>query len=764
MIKHRVLKLFSFLLILITQFQNCDYDLNFWTIEFEYDQYPAIPFEFANLSIEATISPDQNLIKGVAGYTMKMKSPVKDELVLHAAALEIDGVVLNNEEIGYLVKGDSLIIPLEDTLEAEQEVELDITWQAQSVYGTHTDRFRTMWAGLNPLALRHWLPVYDHPSVETAIEAEFIIPANLSLFFNGNQLTDELLSAEQKKVVWKSSTPIPVTGISFALGDFVLQEAMAGTKKVRVYGKKEIANEEEISGLLAEAIQIKRLVENELSYEFPYESLNILVLEDSYWNEIQAGAGIIYLYKNLGSLSAQLKRGIYSQWFGQYQRIRDFEYGMLYQELLKTALHYSIYDEAALLSVNEDDPHYGLFIWNELQNGFKKQDSFFRQTVTRSLEPLIKSGKGLTNDTFYTDFWYSQSGLNWKEMEVWKSTDFDSKPDSISSLYSISAEYDEVNSKLVFDFEHISGDSSLLSGLNAVIHTLEDSSSQEISFTGQQDRVQIDVPMTVEYVSLNSGATSIGQVQLSRFPLFFLLNQLRSDNIADRETAARLLHFHTDNPDLQLALRDALESEIEPRVKAQLLETFGVFTNGASGTEQVFLQELNNESEAIQVAVMNSLSAYQGNEMVKSSVRNKTIRTENNVVFDEALKSYKALGSDEELISLASTLLRADSTGEKSLTVLKMSAQQDSAFKSLELLEQLSGIEFPPKTRLQSISLLLDHLDRVENKLPLFELWLIDADPRIRFMAINGIDLLPEETSERLQEFADRNEADFRFQ
>ena len=764
MIKYRVLKLFSFLLIFITQFQNCDFNLNFWMIEFEYDQYPSIPFEFEKLNLEVTLEPDQNLVKGVAGYTMKIKAPVQDQLVLHAAALEIDGVTLNNVEIEFLIKGDSLIIPLEDSLEAEQEVQLAITWQAQSIFGTHKDRFGTIWAGLNPLILRHWLPVYDHPNVETVVEAEFIIPADLTLIFNGNKLADELLSTEQKRVRWESSTPVPVTGLSFALGNFVQQEAMAGTKKIRVYVAEEIINQEEISTLLTEAIQTKRSVENALSFEFPYESLNIIVLEDSYWDEIQSGAGIIYLYKNLGSLSAQLKRGIYSQWFGQYQRIRDFEYGMLYQELLKTALHYSIYDEPAFLLIDEEDPHISSFIWNELQNGFKKQDPFFRKTITGSLEPLIKSNKGLMNDTFYTDFWYTQTGLNWQEMNIWESPDPDIDSDPASPEYSLSAEYDEVDSKIVFVFEHISGDSSTLSGLNAVIYTMEDSTTQEISFTGQNDRVQIDVPMAVEYVALNSGVTAIDQIQVDRFPLFFLLNQLRSNNIKDRETAARLLYFHTDNPDLQLALRDALESETNPVVKARLLETFGLFTKGASGTEQVFLQELNNESVAIQVAVIKSLSAYQANEMVLGSIRNKTLRTENRLVFDEALKSYKKISSEQELVSLASTLLRADSTGLKAFEVLKMSVDSDSTYRSLELLQQLSRTEFPAKTRFQSVSLLLDHIDKIENRASLFEAWLTDFDPRIRFAAIEKIDSLPEEDSEQLQELVDQNEADFRFQ
>ncbi len=764
MIKHLALKLFSFLLIFITQFQNCDFNLNFGMTEFEYDQYPSIPFEFEKLSLEATLEPDQNLIKGVAGYTMKIKAPVQDQLVLHTAALEIDGVTLNNAEIGFLIKADSLIIPLEDSLEAEQEVQLAITWQAQSIFGTHKDRFGTMWAGLNPLALRHWLPVYDHPSVETVVEAEFIIPADLSITFNGNKLADELLSTEQKRVRWETSTPVPVTGLSFVLGNFVHQEAMAGTKKIRVYGAEEIINQEEISALLAEAIQTKRSVENALSFEFPYESLNIIVLEDSYWDEIQSGAGIIYLYKNLGNLSAQLKRGIYGQWFGQYQRIRDFEYGMLYQELLKTALHYSVYDESALLVIDEEDPHISSFIWNELQNGFKNQDPFFRKTITGSLEPLIKSNKGLMNDTFYTDFWYAQTGLNWKEMDIWGSQDPDVDPDPASPEYSLSADYDEVDSKVVFAFEHINGDSSTLSGLNAVIYTMEDSTTQRISFTGQNDRVQIDVPMNVEYVALNSGVTAIDQIQVERFPLFFLLNQLRSNNIKDRETAARLLQFHTDNPDLQLALRDALESETNAIVKARLLETFGLFTKGASGTEQVFLQELNNESEAIQIGVIKSLSAYQGNEMVQGSIRNKAIRTENRLVFDEALKSYKKISSDQELVSLASTLLQADPTGVKTFEALKMSVDLDSTYRSFELLQQLSGSEFPPKTRFQSISLLLDHINKIENRTSLFEAWLMDFDPRIRFTAMSGIDLLSKEDSEQLLELVDQNKADFRFE
>ncbi|MDZ7680714.1 MAG: hypothetical protein U5J63_03120 [Fodinibius sp.] len=73
-------------------------------------------------------------------------------------------------------------------------------------------------------------------------------------------------------------------------------------------------------------------------------------------------------------------------------------------------------------------------------------------------------------------------------------------------------------------------------------------------------------------------------------PAPFLIHEFRNGTtVKQRAAAARKLGHHADNPDLQLAIKDFMSNETEPKVSAALLRSFADITNGATGTEQTFL-------------------------------------------------------------------------------------------------------------------------------------------------------------------------------
>lgn len=170
--------------------------------------------------------------------------------------------------------------------------------------------------------------------------------------------------------------------------------------------------------------------------------------------------------------------------------------------------------------------------------------------------------------------------------------------------------------------------------------TFDDSTTSEVTFTGERDSVKIAVPATVEYVRFGSGSTDIEEIRLGRFPVMFLLAQLRSSNVEDRRIAASLLSYHTDNPDLQLALKDALNAETDVQTKANLLSTLGAFTAGATGTEIQFMQEVNSDYIEIQIAALEALSNYKEDENVPGVIQQKMERTSSDEVFIVAKRSF----------------------------------------------------------------------------------------------------------------------------
>jgi hypothetical protein len=731
----------SLVILLITGAQDCTVEV--W----DYEQNPKLTYDFNHLDLDMTIDPVNETVKGVAIYSISAKIPAQTEVILHAAALEIDAVTFDGNEKEFLVSGDSLIIDLADTLSMTNESELAITWQGRSIYGTHKDRFGTMWSSLNPKTQRHWLPVFDHPRVAFSVDADITIPANLDVVFNGNLVSDQVTSADTKTVSWKVDTAIPATGLNFAVGKFESSEAQSGINKVRVFGETGVVTAEEIQEILSEAIRSKRVLENELSFEYPWEALNVVVLEDNFWDEKADAAGVIYLAKNRGALTTQLQRGLVAQWFGQYQRTENVTSQYEVFELIrKSAFNISGFESK---EIGNSDSLFSLSIWNELSKCCEIEDPFLKNNIEQSLAGLIRQESGAVSGSFYKDYWYEQTGIPFHliDFEAYKESEI---PDNQKPVYGLDLEFDEINSTVNTYFTSLSGIGEDLQSLDMTVLTFDDSTTSEVTFTGERDSVKIAVPATVEYVRFGSGSTDIEEIRLGRFPVMFLLAQLRSSNVEDRRIAASLLSYHTDNPDLQLALKDALNAETDVQTKANLLSTLGAFTAGATGTEIQFMQEVNSDHEAIQIATLKALANYREDENVPGVIQQKMERTSSDEVFIVAKRSFLEVADLPRKISATRRMIRIDTAGSRSLSLLKEIISTDTTTQSQQIAEELISFEFPYSTRIGALNLLLEHVqdgDYWGNKIVELS---SDFDPRIRLKVLEGLEFLSETDAENI--------------
>lgn len=731
----------SLVIVLITGAQDCTVEM--W----DYETNPKLPYSFNHLDLDMTIDPVNETVKGVATYSVSAKIPAQTEVILHAAALEIDAVTFDGNEKEFLVSGDSLIISLADTLSMTNESELAITWQGRSIYGTHKDRFGTLWTSLNPKTQRHWLPVYDHPRVAFSVDADITIPANLDVVFNGNMINDQVTSADTKTVSWKADTAIPVTGLNFAVGKFESAEAQSGINKVRVFGETGVVSGDEVQEILSEAIQSKRVLENELSFEYPWEALNVVILEDIFWDEKADAAGVVYLAKNKGALTTQLQRGLVAQWFGQYQRTENVTSQYEVFELIrKSAFNIAGFESK---EIGNSDSLFSITTWNALSICCGIENPFLQNTIEQSLDDLIKTESGVVSGSFYKDYWYEETGIPFHEIEFKESSSLQSE-ESKSFLYGIDLEYDEINSKAVIHFENISTDGEDLQSLNMTAIAFDDSTTSEITFTGERDSAIVSIPATIEFIRLNSGSTDIEEIRLGRFPVMFLLAQLRSSNVEDRRLAAGLLSYHTDNPDLQLALKDALNAETDIQTKANLLSTLGAFTAGATGTEIQFMQEVNSDYEEIQIAALEALSNYKEDENVPGVIQQKMERTSSEEVFVVAKESFLKVADLSRKLSATSRLIRIDTTGARSLSLLMEIFSTDTTNQSQQIAEELISFDFPYTTRIGALDLLLEHVEDGDYWGSKIVELSNDFDPRIRQKVLEGLNFLSETDAENI--------------
>lgn len=707
----------------------------------EYESYPELPFLLEEIDMELTVDPSVPLINGTANYLIRSRQPDLTQVVFNTSDLDIRSISFGDDEADYRISGDSLLINLPDTLGQSDEISFRINWESSSPYGIHSDVYGNVWTSLNPQMQNHWLPIPDHPEVESRVEATFIIPADKEVVFNGEKTGDEVISTEQRQVSWSVEEPISITGVSMAVGNFVNESARTGVKQISLWLPEDGLLEEVQSGLLEIAVESIKKYESDLEFEFPYETLQVVVLPDHRWEEVQAGAGVIYLYQNLGSLGTQLRRGIAAQWFGNYHRYMrplDSRY-----EFLKALVSGSSQNE----QLNEDSSLESIEKWNQSEKAVESMENDFQKnTIQSSLTDLVQRFKGVTDWEEYADIWYDQTGDFWYDISLDLEEDKETEAESI--IYNVEYLYDEMDASLTLVFEAENEAVSSLVGLEAVEYGFTDTTRSEVSFTGNRDSVQVDISSGIDYLTLSVKSDQNITLQEEK-PFMFLIRQLRNSSSDVQIQAAKQLSSYSDNPDVQLAIQDVLSDEDNTEVRAALLETLAALTNGATGTEETFLSSLNSDNQAIRLSSIRSLSNYPENDQVKNSIRNVLLRAEEDTVFKTALDTYQQLSDVEEIRSIAERL-GGNEQHQRALDVLAFAAAEDSTRESLTIADRYALGDYLYEERLQALELLIQYERNESYWEQTLEMLFKDRDPRIRFQALNAVRHLSSKTTVEL--------------
>lgn len=743
-------KLLTALLILITALPTLNaQDISYK--EWQYQAYPDLPFLIEHIEMDLHLQPEVSMLQGAGRYEITSRQPDVTQLIFNTSDLEIQEISVRGNELDYVVQGDSLIIALADTLKTGENLNLLIMWESSSPYGIHKDYSGNVWTSLNPAARHHWIPLPDHPEVTATITANFTLPAEMDVVFNGQKVGDDVISTEEKTVQWSSKTAIPVNGMTLAAGNFVKETARSGVKEVSVYSPQDLISPEKQSQILSTAVKELKAVENTLNFEFPYEALNVVVLPDHYWEEIQAGAGIIYLYQNLGSLTTQLKRGISAQWFGNYHRYLN-ELDTRYEFLKAMAI------SSDIMTLNNSDSLQSIKHWNHWAEGIHNlENQFMLKSIQNSWNGIIQHYEGVTGWNEYASFWYDETGAYWKDVPSPKAV----KSTEEGHLYTVTYRYDEMNNDLSLIFEAQNNPVETLVGINSTAFGFFDTTKSSFSVTGQLDTIDVDIPDGVEYLVLSPADSEI--LDLVEYkPSMFLIRQLNSSNPEVKRQAAVQLRSNLDNPDLQLALNDALQNEENPEVRAEILHTLAMITDGATGTEQTFLKMLNADNREVQLAGLKALENYPGNKQVIYAVQNKLLRTEADSVFDTALSTYNKIAGLESRLSILSRLGQVENKDQQTLKAVWAVASVDTSGKALQMADEYISGEYPYEIRKEALKILVQHQKDGSYWNEQLEGLLEDADPRIRFQALNALQYLPEEQRNSLIEYRLKEELDIR--
>ena len=712
----------------------------------QYSAYPDLPFTLENLELDMSIDPQQPMLISEGTYTIVSRYPELTEVVFNTSESQIEGILVDGTEADFSISSDSLIITLAEPLGTGNAAEIVIKWTSNSRYGLNKDARGNLWSSLNPKSRRYWIPLPDHPEVSFAMNATFTIPTELSVISHGSKVVDELASVDQKTIRWSSDEEVPASGLTFAVGNFESNSARAGVKQISLYTNQNALMPEVREGLLDVAVSTLKSYEEQLSFEFPYSSLNVVVLPDHHWEEVHSGAGVIYLYQNLGSLPTQLRRAIAGQWFGNYHRYLDATNNRY--EFLKVLLNGS---ENIGQLTNKDDIQ-SIHRWNIWVAGIGTiDDSFMKDVIKGSMSDVLQHFEGVTRWNDYADLWYDKTGYFWESLpqpEVSESQE-ESVPETQGVVYDVEYVYDELNGSLLLVFEAQGSPIETLVSFEATAYSFTDTTSTEHTFTGTKDTVGVNLNNGIDYLTIKTPENPDLTLNETK-PFMFWIGQLRDKNPENRIQAAKSLQAYSDNPDLQLALRDVMGQEQNEEVRAAMLETLSSITKDATGTEETFIGYVNSENVATQLSGLKALANYEGNESAAYTIRNKLIRTGVDTVFNTGLRSYEKIAPLSDLISLAERFEGGKADDMKALKTLRVLIKNDTTGSALQIADRYALGSYPYDIRREALGLLIDHNESSTYWNETLNALKEDRDPRIRYHALNAVRYLENDQKEEL--------------
>jgi len=612
----------------------------------DYQSYPAQQVDFKEADIKLTISPEQARIGGVVTYKAVALRDGVANVILHGTELSIDAVTINGETAEFEVSGDSINVQFSDTLSENREVSISVTWQSTSGFGFHSESDSLIWSSLLPKAVRHWLPVFDHPRNELKLFMDITVPEGYTAIGPGTLLNDKIIVGEGLQTYsWQTKTPVPASAISWTAGNFSVFEAPLDTHKIRLFVPDGIKTDS--AKELNQAVDIVRAVTSQLGQSYPYGDLNIVILERTFGELRNYAATKVYLFNEEEEITSQLMRGIAAQWFGVSVRQEKYEdqqhiSSLLQALVLENQTNIGIEKETKVSTELPELFQLNSEFNNWLKADFNVNDSVFFTELKSLLPVFYKDFTGVTNWEYFSEIIYQRTGLPY--LQVPAASSYYINADTVNQRqqpvisYDLTYKPNEGEGTLDLIFE-AGGQSDLeLESGTLTLFSFSDSTSKEISFTGQSDTVSVSINPATEwaYFSVPDSGIVIREYK----PVLYWLGQLRRGNAELRLEAATGLRNHTDNPDLQLALLDVFDAETNPQVKAALLQTFSETTAGATGTEQRFLDELGSNFIPVKVEALRALRAYENEPRVVQALQSQVLKAEPDTVFKTAVESF----------------------------------------------------------------------------------------------------------------------------
>lgn len=715
--------------------------------DWDYEKFPKLDIDLQHLNADIHID-EFGAIEGDVLYRATVNIDDPDSLVFDASRLNIIGVWVNDQDREFSALDDQLVIYLDEVFAQGSVLNIRIQYEANPKFGVLRDVNRTTWTSQLPKTTRHWLPVIDHPRAQFTTELVFTHPSGNTFVANGRMVNSGVISVEEATTTYTTNNPISATSLAWALGDF--NEIFSGTVnrlqgngnqlpiQVHVYSESDLQSDTDLAGLATNAIQSVR---DNLRTPYPYRDLNIVVLDDDFWETKWFGAGVIFVYRDHGYIEQQIQRGVLSQWIGLSFREEQWSdadaiqatHSMIVNQLFdfEPILDYRIepYDIFSLYNYSK---------WSQFMES--NELPRFKSSLQSAFNEILNDSRNVLGWRELSEIIYSQTGQPF--FEGFDPEDLETTEED-SIVYTAGIDWNETGNTVQINFEAVNQSVDELVSVSVEEIGFQETRQHDVTFTGQSDGSVVNVSSGIENIKLSIANRDDIQLNVEK-PFMFWINQLRNDtDPQERVEAAKGLANYTDNPDLQLALDDILRVESNPNVYAEIVRSLAKLTSGASGMDERFLRySSSDQNSAVRIAAVEALSAYPNDERVISRLRSIILQPNNSDLQKAAIRSLAEVADPERFNTIAGNLVSQEPVLHHVPLILQLLAEKGQEESAVEMASTFITDQFPYEVRRKALEVILEY-DRSsgnwQERLPtLFS----DNHPGIRYRAASAFQYL----------------------
>ncbi|MEX2350843.1 MAG: hypothetical protein WD529_00290 [Balneolaceae bacterium] len=752
----------------------------------DYSSFPRQDADFLHLDLSLAVN-QQLVVGGEATYRVRLKRSGVDSLQLDATGLDLAQVEWDGAEVAYHVRDGQLVIQIPEVTDESDEGSLFLSWQGEPRFGLHRNENGTIWSSLLPGSQQHWFPLFDHPRNRFTADLTLYYPAGRTAVTGGLSADTEVESVDMQSASWSFSSPVPATSIAFAIGRFN-SWSEGGRYPVEIFAEEDISDPELSERLIEVAQQSWREAEIKTGFPFPWGEIRVVMLDDDQWETRNYGAGLVFIYPSQGNLVGQVRRGVISQWFGVqsgeemwaeahatlllqawlYGRDENVEQSDKEERepntLLRSepAMYTSYWNERMAGTLYDQFSIQQLEKWSEWLNSENGEDWRFSLDRVAPGWPADRAGVITWNEM--AEKVYEETGLPLLDSpEPYISDDEVGEPEPL--IYRVLYDLDEMEGSLSLQFIAEGRATDELIGLTVELISDGEVLEREIAFTGASDSMVLNVPSTLNRVLIRPDSEQqTALVFKEEKPFHLWIEQLReSSDAEDRRVAAIGLTDYSDNPDLQLALLDILDSEENPDVYAALVRTLSEVTDGASGTDQIYLQRFRTDLDLqVQSAFIQAFGDYENLEAVIAILESVVRGSAPIHLRREAIRSLSMISSPDRFLRFSESVVHDGQQGQTVSDLLVHLARKGEAEAAVALAEPLLSRDNNFSIRSAAFEFLLnfDHdLESWEQRTPPL---LEDRDPRIRYLAVESLLHFDPERRRQIAEERLFEEFDFR--